>query len=222
MKWSVVSGQWSGLKRLGAGVSGAVIGVGLLAQVAFADATPVQFLLQYLPNVSNSGTTSASGIAELVMLEGEVRISAAGLPHLDNNQQYVSWVVNTETNQFQRLGAFNAADDTATVHYEDVLADAIPDKHWNLLLVTIEDGATPARPSNKHSIAGLFPRSEREAPPAVLPNTGGEPPEWSVVSGQWSVAHGSDWTLIAGLATLTFVVGLAAGYGLRRRKPVAN
>ncbi len=41
--------------------------------VALADATPVQLILLYMPSVSNTGTTSASGIAELVMPEGEVR-----------------------------------------------------------------------------------------------------------------------------------------------------
>jgi len=47
---------------------------------AFADATPVQLMLLYIPNVSNSGTTGASGIAELVMPEGdtEVHTSAPG------------------------------------------------------------------------------------------------------------------------------------------------
>jgi hypothetical protein len=210
-------GRWSVMSRVSTALLGAVVGAAVLAQVAFADATPVQFLLQYLPNVSNSGTTSASGIAELVMLEGEVRISATGLPHLDNDQQYVGWVVNTETNQFQRVGAFNSVEGTATVHYENVLADAIPDNRWNLLLVTIEASATPNKPSNKHSIAGLFPRTEREAPPAVLPNTGG-PDEPSAVSYQPSGQTGANWLSNLGLAALTLCVGAGTGYVVGKKR----
>src|SRR6266480_2016983 len=65
--------------------------------LAFADATPVQLLLIYMPNVSNTDTPRASGIAELVMQEGEVRIEATNVPHLDGPRQYVAWVVNSET-----------------------------------------------------------------------------------------------------------------------------
>src|SRR6266571_5129959 len=147
----------------------------MLAHIALADATPVQLVLLYMPNVSNTGTPAASGVAELVMPEGEVRISAADLPRLDGDKQYVAWAINTETNDFQRLGAFNTAESTRAVHYESVLADAIPNHHWNLLLVTVEDSAQPARPSGQHSIAGVFPSPDNAPLPIVLPNTGGEP-----------------------------------------------
>jgi hypothetical protein len=138
-----------------------------------ADATPIQLVLLYLPNISNTDTPAASGIAELVMPEGEVRINAANLPRLDDGQQYVAWVVSTDTNQFQRIGDFNASESTGAVHYENVLPDAIPNKHWNLLLVTVEDGADADHPGATHSIAGTFPRAENEPLPGILPNTGG-------------------------------------------------
>src|SRR5437879_6117245 len=93
-------------------VFAALVGLTLCATVALADATSVQLVLLYMPNVSNTDTPSASGIAELVMPEGEVRITAADLPRLEDGNQYVAWVVNTETNAFQRLGAFNAAEAT--------------------------------------------------------------------------------------------------------------
>jgi hypothetical protein len=177
---------------------------------AFADATPVQLLLIYMPNVSNTDTPRASGIAELVMQEGEVRISATDLPHLDDAKQYVAWVVNSETNQFQRLGAFNASEDSNAVHYENVLPDAIPNKHWNLLLVTIEDSAQAAKPSPKHSIAGAFPHSENEPLPVVLPNTGGLPDDALL-------ARRSDWLPFAGLAALLASVAGGAGYAAGKR-----
>jgi hypothetical protein len=176
-----------------------------------ADATPIQLMLLYLADVSNTGTPAASGVAELVLPEGEVRVSATGLPSLEGTTRYVAWLVNSETNQYLRLGDFNANDNNA-VHYEDVLPDAIPNKNWNLLLVTVESDADPSRPSNKHSIAGVFPRSDRDAPPQLLPNTGGADDADILPA-----SNRPDWLPIAGLAALTLSVGLAAGYGLGKR-----
>jgi hypothetical protein len=163
--------------------------------------------------VSTTDTPKATGIAELVMLEGEVRIKAADLPRLDGDKQYVAWVINTGTNEFQRLGAFNTAESTSAVAFETVLPDAIPNKHWNLLLLTVEDNAEASKPSSRHSIAGLFPSPDNAPLPIVLPNTGGD-----------SSADPTDlqnrpvWLQTAGLASLTFMVGGAAGYTVGRRQ----
>jgi hypothetical protein len=183
------------------------------------------------------------------MPEGEVRITAANLPRLDGTKQYVAWVVNSESNQYQRVGAFNTAESTGAVRYENVLPDAIPNNHWNLLLVTIESSATPAKPSDKHSIAGVFPRPDSEPLPGILPNTGGVPDgepvasghtfvlsgQWAVIASQspvasprssaesshWLVVGGADWLVASGLAALTGIVGFGAGYVVRRRRPSA-
>jgi hypothetical protein len=181
--------------------------------LALADATPVQLVLLYMANVSNSGTTSASGIGELVMLEGEVRITAADLPRLDGNKRYVAWVINTETHQFHRLGSFNSAQATGAVRFENVLPDPIPDKHWNLLLVTVEDSATPERPSDTHSIAGVFPNAEGQILPGVLPNTGG-----GLDASYPAAVSRPEWLLSAGLAALAAALGLAAGYAVGMKK----
>ena len=186
----------------------------LFGRVALADAAPVQLVLLYMPTVSNTGTTSASGIAELVMSEGEVRVKAADLPRLDDGKQYVAWVVNNQSNDFQRLGAFNTGESTGAVDYESVLPDAIPNKHWNLLLVTIEDSATPGRPSARHSIAGLFPSPDNAPLPVALPNTGGDSDAYDLPpSGR------PDWTQVSVLGALTLSVTFGAGYalGLKRR-----
>jgi len=74
------------MMRMVASVLGALFATGILAGLALADATPVQLVLLYMPNVSNTGTPAASGIAELVMPEGEVRINAADLPRLDGER----------------------------------------------------------------------------------------------------------------------------------------
>ncbi len=215
------------LRRCLAAVVGIAISVMLVAHVALADATPIQLILLYMPNVSNTGTTAASGIAELVMPEGEVRISTADLPRLDDDEQYVGWVVNTSSNEFKRLGAFNTAESSGAVHYENVLPDAIPNKHWNLLLVTVESSATPDQPSARHSIAGVFPSADNQPLPGILPNTGGDPDgEWPVVSRESSLVvgcqlprcFGADWLRTPGLAALTATLGSGAGYVLGRRR----
>jgi hypothetical protein len=143
-----------------------------------------------------------------------VRITAADLPRLDSEKQYVAWVINTDTNDFQRLAAFNTAESTRAVHYESVLADAIPNRHWNLLLVTIEDSAQPGRPSSEHSIAGVFPSPDNAPLPIVLPNTGGADPG---VGGQGS---GVSWAYrLSNPVLATLLCGLVggAGYVIGRR-----
>jgi hypothetical protein len=192
-----------------AGSAAAVLLLGSTA--AFADATPIELVLTYTPSVSNTGTSAASGIAELVMLEGEVRISAAGLPHLGEEAVYVAWLVNSRTNEFFRLGSFNTDESTGTARFENVLPDAIPTKDWNLLLITAEHSGDAKRPSDKHSIAGVFPGKNQSQAPAVLPNTGGLDVD------DLPSPNRPDWTLIAGLATLSGILGFGAGYGLRSR-----
>jgi hypothetical protein len=204
------------MRRLLLGFAALAWGV-VMATPVHADATPVQLMLSYLPNVSNTETPSASGIAELVMPEGEVRISAAGLPRLQDADRYVAWLVNGETNQSYRLGSFNAKEGTDTVHYEDVLPDAIPNKQWNLLLLTIENSAEVSKPGPKHSIAGTFPRSERDPPPQMLPNTGGGDEGSAVSSQQSAVLSQAYWLPAAGLAALLASVAGGAGYVAGRR-----
>jgi hypothetical protein len=179
-------------------------------RMAHADAAPVQLILLYMPNVSNAGPANATGVAELVMSEGEVRIKVADLPRLDGDSRYVVWVVNSTTNDFMRLGAFNTAASTGALDYENVESDAIPDKKWNLLLVTVETSAEPASPSNRHSIAGVFPGPDNAPLPVVLPNTGGAPDE----PYQAPQAIRPEWLGFAGLAALVAGVTFVAGYAL--------
>ncbi|MDQ3808745.1 MAG: hypothetical protein M3336_00470 [Chloroflexota bacterium] len=208
-----------------------LVGSMLAAPSACADATPVQLLLLYVADVSNTGTPAASGIAELVMPEGEVRLAATGLPRLEAASAYVLWLVNTATDEHLRLGAFNASEDGAA-RFEDVLPDPIPDKQWTVMLVTVENTPTPSRPSAKRSIAGVFPPHEREPAPALLPSTGGAGPAESTARarGSWQAdgeaalmasldrlatgANRPDWLPQLGLAALTLGLGAIAGYGL--------
>ena len=194
-------------------VAAALLALTLSTIGVLADATPVQLVLLYMPSVSNTATQTATGIAELVMQEGEVRIKTADLPRLDGDKQYVAWVVNSQTNEFERLGAFNTAASTGAVDYETVLPDAIPNKSWNLLLITVEDDATATRPSNRHSIAGVFPSTEDAPLPLALPNTGGAPDGYDLLAGSRPV-----WLQSAGLAALTLGITFGAGYVLGQKR----
>jgi hypothetical protein len=143
------------------------------------------------------------------MAEGEVRVAATGLPRLDPPQVYVAWITNTSTGEAMRLGSFNTAYTSGAARLDTVLPDAIPDKGWNLFLLTVEDAATPEQAGARHSLAGYFPPTTGEALPNLLPNTGGPVP---------ASASQPDWLPAAGLATLTLLVGIGAGYavGIRR------
>src|SRR5579864_233822 len=189
-----------------------------------ANAKRTQLVLLYMPNVSNTGTQQASGVAELVMSEGEVRIQAAALPRLDGDQQYVAWLVNTHSNDFLRLGNFNTAQSTGAVDYETVEPDAIPDKSWNLLLITVEGSAQADHPSNHHSIAGTFPSPDNQALPEILPNTGGADEGLAAQNtAQLLAEHAgllseAEWIAVAVLAALVLGVTFAAGYGLGHKR----
>ncbi len=185
-----------------------------LPTAALANGKPIQIVLAYLPNISNTGSQTATGVAELVLAEGEARARATGLARLDPPQRYAAWLVNGSTNEFYALGQFNTAYTTGVATLDRVLPDAIPDKGWNLFLITVEDGPNPTQPSPRHSIAGFFPAAGTPPQPNQLPNTGGP-----VAADPAATFNRPDWTVFAGLAALTLLLGAAAGYALGRRRP---
>lgn len=233
------SGSWEADFRTAAAVLRAVIALAAIAatlmygRLAHADAAPVQLILLYMPNVSTTGTTSASGVAELVMSEGEVRIKTADLPRLDGDKRYLAWLVNSHTNEFQRLGAFNTAASTGAVDYEVVESDAIPDKSWDLLLLTVEDSADAPAPSKRHSLAGVFPSADNAPLPVALPNTGGDPDAASCqlsafscqladLGLQLSLVSRAEWLAASVLGALVLATTFGAGYVSGRRGAVRH
>lgn len=141
---------------------------------ASANGAPVKIILTYLQGVSNWGPTSATGVAEVVMKEGEVNISVVGLPALAD-ETYAGWLIDTKSNQVMTVGRFNA-DQSEVVKARLVLPSEIPSSGWDLFLVTVEpkNGALQA-PGDRKSIGGYFPDSvEANRQPAQLPKTGGD------------------------------------------------
>lgn len=205
---------------IAAGLAGAF---GLAPPSAAANGTPVRVVLEYMPGVSNWGPTDAAGVAELVFKEGEVRLSVAGLPRLAA-ETYNIWLFKTAAGAAYNLGRFNVnPDGTARLDY--VLPEPIPEENWDLLLLSVEDTASPAAPGPRRSIAGrLEPPEGRGPAPAELPRTGGDATEPSgpVVSPageQPPPAPGAVALLAAALAGTG--LGLTAGFSLGRlrRKP---
>lgn len=141
--------------------------------VGHANGMPVNIVLSYLSGVSNWGPTNATGIAELVLREGEVRLTATGLTALAGERYWI-WLVNSATGETKALESFNVGSD-GVAKVDTVLKNPIPDQGWDLLMLTVEpEGAQPNRPGQRRSIAGRFPAPPSgESRPAELPRTGG-------------------------------------------------
>lgn len=146
----------------------------LSARDVSANGAPIKIILTYVQGLSNWGPTSSTGVAEIVMKEGEVNLSVVGLPPL-SNETYTGWIINTRSNESLNVGRFNS-DKSETVKIQNVLPAEIPDKGWNLFLVTVEPAGQESRsPGERKSIAGYFPDSaEAKRLPSQLPKTGGD------------------------------------------------
>jgi hypothetical protein len=179
----------------------------------------VSVTLSYLNGVSNWGPTGAAGVAEIVGREGEVRLTATGLPRLTGERYYL-WILDTRTTDRFALGAFNATE-AGVGRLDLVLSDAVPDESWDLLMVTVEaEGPQPKEPGTRHSIAGRIPPHDPtggSAKPAELPNTGGPVPS-SAAATPLASAAGQPMPVawIVGGVIALVLVGLL-GFGLGRR-----
>lgn len=180
--------------------------------VAEANGSPRRVVLTYLPEVSSWGPQGATGIAEVVMAEGEVRLTAVGLPTLDG-EVYTAWLLNSKTNQALELGQFNS-DAQSEARLQAVLPEAIPDAGWDLLLVTVEkSGEKLAGPGPRRAIAGFLTEPGQAAAPQQLPRTGGEAEQSEPPS---QAPTDASPLLIAGAAAVA--VGAGAWWAIARRR----
>ncbi len=141
---------------------------------AVANGVPVKIPLSYLQGVSNWGSKAATGIAEVSIGEAYVKIDAVGLDALQG-ETYFAWLINTETGDLFAVGALSG-DPNGTIRFSKDF-DQIPDKGYNLVLISVEpSGANPSAPSAKRSIAGFYPKPvgySQAQVPSDLPKTGG-------------------------------------------------
>jgi hypothetical protein len=195
--------------------------------------TPINLILSYLPGLSNWGPEKATGVAELVLAEGEARGRVAGLPRL-NGEVYGVWLIATSTDEAIPFGSFNT-DDAQRGQFRLIVPQEIPNRPWNLLLITVQPGAeVGAAQSDKRSIGGHFvDPSQRGQQPRELPNTGGDTPAAAPVasstpaapaapiggvSAQPAPADHSPLPFTAGTAAMTGLAGLAIGWFSRSRR----
>lgn len=146
-----------------------------IAPVA-ANGTAVKVVLSYQPDISNFGPTTATGVAEVLMKEGEIKITALGLQPL-TMQTYQFWLLNTRTGEVFNGGRVSP-DQRGIVNATNVLPDEIPDRGYDLAFLSVEEPDIVARtPNARRSIAGRM--TDSVAPgelPRQLPNTGDTPP----------------------------------------------
>lgn len=71
------------------------------------------------------------------------------------------------------LGSFSAGEG-GIGKLDLILDEAIPDKQWNLMMITVEsESGQGSTPNARHSIAGRFPTASSAGRPGELPRTGG-------------------------------------------------
>jgi hypothetical protein len=186
---------------------------------------PIHLILTPLPGITNAAPPAATGVAELVLAESEVRGSVAGLPPL-TDEVYVAWLINTHTDEALPFGAFNT-DQEQRGQFRFILEQTIPNRGWNLFLITIGprevDG--PRRQGDRRGIGAFFPGADPAAAPLSLPNTGGPTP--TGLSQSTAAAPASVADAAPGRAPVTIspeivaVIGLAAvlmGWRARQRR----
>jgi hypothetical protein len=151
----------------------------------------------------------------MITSEGEVRLTAAGLQKLPDNEQYVLWI--SMGNEQMSLVPVPVGDG-GVARVDTVLRNPIPEKAWDLMTLTVEaKGPMPGAPSDRRSIAGRFSMSGSGEAPRVLPNTGGDVPPGAIaapVAGWFGLSSAGVGLLVL---LLVGVIGYAVGRAGSRR-----
>jgi hypothetical protein len=212
-----------GTTLVGAALLALALAVATPAGPAWANGTPIRIVLSYLSGVSNFGPRNATGVAELITSEGEVRLTAAGLQKPGENEEYQVWLSSSEANQRMRLGTVQV-NDAGVGRLDIVLRQAIPEIAWDLITINLEaKGYSGTTPSEKRAIGGRFSVSQPNGPgPRVLPNTGGADPTDALPSssglgGLFGLGNGG--TLLVALLVVGGT-GFALGRAGTRREQV--
>lgn len=163
--------------------------------------------LTYLPGVSNYGNKSASGIAVVDLVTGEVAVQVTNLT-LTDNEHYEVWLTGPNLTDPVHVAALPSDG-----HLPTVIVPDLPPIDYRYVLLTLEsDGATPATPGDKRSLAGVFPNAEAVAELAGVGSSGqtvtGEPP--SAQLPETGALLPDSWVQ-AGIVTLAVVAAFIAG-----------
>ena len=140
------------------------------ASLVHANGTPIRIVLSHLNGVSNFGPQNATGVAELITSEGEVRLTAAGLQKLPDNEQYTLWISSDATKENLLLAPVTVGDG-GVARVDVVLRSPIPEKPWDLMVA--ERRGEGRRPPRRRATATRSPGASRRpgegGAPRVLP-----------------------------------------------------
>lgn len=119
---------------------------------ALANGGAVKVPLKYLPSVSNWGPTAATGIGSVDVSDGEVIVTASGLPQLAA-ERYEGWLITGS--DLVSVGRFNA-DASSAIQFRVVL-ERLPARKYDLFLITVEpEPDNDPKPSAQRTIGGYF------------------------------------------------------------------
>ncbi len=138
-------------------LAGAILLAGLTVATgtAAANGTTTKVILSFLQGFSNFGSNSATGIAEVILKEGEIQITATGMDILENDT-YQIWLLNEATGDIFNAGRVSP-DASGNIDAKNILPDEIPDLNWSLMFFSVEPpDVVVEKPSSKISIAGRF------------------------------------------------------------------
>ncbi len=177
-----------------------------------AEALPIRVILSHIPIMTTWGPPDANGVVMLVLEEGDVRADLVGLPPLSQNERYELWLLQSRSGETYSLGRFTVASDTPVIQVDFLLPEPVPDRGWDIVLVTVEPepDPDPASPDPRRVLAGAFPGTpvELQLVPPVLPKTGGEA---TTRPAQWAGLAGANVLLLFGLQRLRRSRGIGRG-----------
>jgi hypothetical protein len=178
---------------------------------AHANGAPVKIFLNYLPEISNYGSTTASGVAMVSIGEAWVDLQIEGLPPLQG-LIYEAWLVTGDNEQMISLGKFNS-DEDGKVDYSAEFED-IPVLDYRFLVVSVETDPDPQPESadNRRSVAGVFPNAHLEvvsgtATPTLAPGITATPGAPASLPVTGNVASPTPVVLWLGAGLLLLVMG---------------
>ncbi len=140
-----------------------------------AEAQAVRVILSYVPIISNWGPPDASGVVLITYSEGDVRADLVGLPQLADDESYEMWLMHSESGEMHSLARFTAPADGAVTYVDQLLPEAIPDRGWDYVLISVEPEPDPDPAADpRRTITGAIPgtAAEGEQFPPLLPQTG--------------------------------------------------
>jgi hypothetical protein len=190
--------------------------------LACANGHTLTLYLSFMPGLSNTGPTTASGQAKMNIGEGLIDLTAQGLEPLTQGQ-YEVWLVPANSGAWVSLGRFDANADGTVAYSAQV--DQLPIQDYRYLVITVQEaGSGPDQPSGRNAIAAAFPNPEALPTAPAASSAGGTatagsatpaPPVFLPVTGAAAPAHSQPGAL--GLMLTAASLAVVGAAWLRRR-----